>query len=358
MLQKILFTGMASLCLLSIAAAQTAVADTSAPAPSPTKFTGFADVYYRYDFAKTAGNNRTSFTNSHNDFELGMVSAKLEHSLGNVGLVADIGFGKRAEEFAYTDANTRLAIKQLNLFYSFKNGLKITAGNWATHVGYELVDPYLNRNYSMSYMFSYGPFSHTGLKAEKSFGNLGVMFGVANPTDFKSFSSGEKYAIGQLSTVGFDEKLKIWLNYQGGKFNDSSRVNQVDLVLTAALADKFSIGLNGTVASYQFMDNEKEFGDPNNWWGTALYLNFDPKDWFGLTLRSEYYSDAKGLNVFSSVGGGSLIATTLSANFKAGSLTFIPEIRFENATEDIFTDQDGVITGTAMSILMAGVYTF
>ncbi|MCC6727517.1 MAG: porin [Saprospiraceae bacterium] len=349
---------MASLCLLVSATAQTATADTSAPAPSPFKVSGFADVYYRYDFAKTAGNNRTSFTNSHNDFELGMVSAKLEHSLGKVGLLADVGFGRRAEEFAYTDINTRLAIKQLNLSYTTKNGLKLTAGNWATHIGYELVDPFLNRNYSMSYMFSYGPFSHTGIKAEKTFGNWGVMLGMANPTDFKSFAGNEKYVIGQLSTTSANEKIKVYLNYQGGKFNDSSRVKQVDIVLTAALAEKFSLGLNGTAASYQFMDAENEFGDMNTWWGTALYLNFDPKDWFGLTLRSEYFSDTKGLNVFSSVGGGSLIATTLSANFKAGNLIFIPEVRFESASKEIFTDQEDGFTKTATSVLMAAVYTF
>jgi hypothetical protein len=358
MLQKILFTGMASLCLLASTTAQSAAADTSAPAPNPFKFSGFADVYYRYDFAKTAGNNRTSFTNSHNDFELGMVSAKLEHSLGNVGFLADIGFGRRAEEFAYTDINTRLAIKQLNLSYITKGGLKLTAGNWATHIGYELVDPYLNRNYSMSYMFSYGPFSHTGIKAEKTFGNWGAMIGMANPTDFKSFAGNEKYVIGQLSTTGANEAVKVYLNYQGGKFNDSSRVKQVDIVLTAALAEKFSLGMNGTAASYQFKDAEKEFGDMNTWWGAALYLNFDPKAWFGLTLRSEYFSDTKGLNVFGSVGGGSLVATTFSANFKAGNLILIPEVRFESASKEIFTNQEDGFTKTATSLVMAAVYTF
>ena len=38
-------------------------------------------------------------------------------------------------------------------------------GKWATHVGYELVDAYLNRNYSMEYMFSYGPFFSYRLKS-------------------------------------------------------------------------------------------------------------------------------------------------------------------------------------------------
>lgn len=359
MLQKILSVGVGLLCLSASAMGQaTAGADTTAAAPS-TVFTASADMFYRYDFAKTAGNNRTSFTNSHNSFELGMASVKAEHSFGKVGMAADLGFGRRAEEFSYADANTRFAIKQLYLNYTFKNGLKITAGNWATHVGYELVDAYLNRNYSMSYMFSYGPFSHTGIKAEKSFGKLGVMLGVANPTDFKSAIDGGKYLIGQLSTASADEKLKLWLNYQGGKPVDSVKVSQLDLVVTAALAEKFSLGLNGTMASFQFWEKEDDFGSMESWWGTALYLNVDPKDWFGLTLRTEYFSDKKALNVFSGTpDGGSLIATTLSANFKAGNLTLIPELRFENATEDIFSDSDEEASPTAMSVLMAAVYKF
>ena len=76
-------------------------------------FSAWADVYYRYDFGKTAANNKTSFTNSHNSFELGMASVKLEHAIGKVSMVADLGFGKRAEEFSYAEEKTRFAIKQL-----------------------------------------------------------------------------------------------------------------------------------------------------------------------------------------------------------------------------------------------------
>ena len=56
----------------------------------------------------------------------------------------------RAKEFAYTDEGITQAIKQLYVSYSPAEWLKFTAGSWATHVGYELVDPQLNRNYSMS----------------------------------------------------------------------------------------------------------------------------------------------------------------------------------------------------------------
>jgi hypothetical protein len=38
-------------------------------------------------------------------------------------------------------------------------------GNFSTHVGYELIDSKNNINYTVSYMFSNGPFFHTGVKA-------------------------------------------------------------------------------------------------------------------------------------------------------------------------------------------------
>ena len=181
MLRKISVSIIAGLLLSS------AYAQDSAEVKSPLLISGFVDVYYRYNFSNPqseAGtfNNFTSFTNSHNSFELGMASLKLEHSMGKVGFVADLGFGKRAAEFSYNERmtsttvsvpgaidlptdvegditlNNEFAIKQAYVTYAAKDNIKFTAGSWATHVGYELVDAPLNRNYSMSYMFSFGPF--------------------------------------------------------------------------------------------------------------------------------------------------------------------------------------------------------
>ncbi|MEI9809464.1 MAG: outer membrane beta-barrel protein [Bacteroidota bacterium] len=135
-----------------------------------TTISGSVDVYYRYNFlnAKDIGafNNNTSFTNSQNSFELGMASVKIEHSFGKVSGVLDLGVGKRAEEFSYNDrvfsinddgdevsSPTLLAaIKQAYVTYAPSDKVKFTFGKFGTHVGYELLDPQLNRNYSMSYM--------------------------------------------------------------------------------------------------------------------------------------------------------------------------------------------------------------
>ena len=136
-------------------------------------------------------NNYTSFTNSQNSFELGMASIKADHSFGKASATIDLGFGRRAEEFSYgnPDHPTLFAVKQAYLSYAISDKFKLTMGKWATHIGYELPDAYLNRNYSMDYMFSYGPFSHTGLKADIGLGKKSaLMLGVANASDVVSDS--------------------------------------------------------------------------------------------------------------------------------------------------------------------------
>ena len=109
---------------------ETPVAEITEPAEKTPAFTfsGSADVYYRYAFDKTRANNFTSFTNSHNSFELGMASVKLEYKNSKVGMVADLGFGKRAQEFSYADNGIVQAIKQLYVTYAPADWIKFTAG--------------------------------------------------------------------------------------------------------------------------------------------------------------------------------------------------------------------------------------
>src|SRR5215813_12582066 len=176
---------------------------------------GSVDAYYRYNFhnAKDSGytNNYTSFTNSQNSFELGMASIKGDYSIGKVDGVLDLGFGKRAEEFSYNDQGTVVAIKQAYVSYAPNDKVKFTMGKWFTHVGYEVPDAYLNRNYSMDYMFSYGPFFHMGIKADVTAnGNFGFMVGVANPTDFTTASFAKKNFIAQVHLATSNSKMNAY----------------------------------------------------------------------------------------------------------------------------------------------------
>jgi hypothetical protein len=352
MIRKIL-TSTFGLAALTCASAQ------DSTKVSPFKFTGSADVYYRYNVHNPTTdhyNNYTSFTNAHNSFEIGMISLKAEHSVGKVSMVADVGFGQRAQDFSYNDDNTKFAVKQLYVTYAPSSKLKLTMGSWATHVGYEVVDAYMNRNYSMSYMFSYGPFFHTGIKGEYALSKKStLMLGITNPSDLKSASGMPKTMIGQFATATKDDKLKLYLNFQGGKVNDSSRLEQGDVVINYALAKKFGIGFNATYQARQGKVISK-WNDQNSWWGTALYLNIDPVPWFGLTLREEYLNDEKSVLGFD----GNILATTLSANFKIKNLVIIPEVRLDNSSYSpgIFYKHDGTPTKSTGSFILAAVYSF
>lgn len=163
--------------------------------------------------------------------------------------------------------------------------------------------------------------------------------------------------IAQYSLAATDN-IKLYLNYVGGKAPDTSKVNQFDAVVTAKVNDKFNIGFNGTVNSTQTWDGTKN-SDGKSWWGSALYLNYDPQSWLGLTLRGEYFNDDNQLKMFSAApAGGNIFATTLSANFKVGGFLFIPEFRVDNASESIFVDKDGAAKKTAGNFLLAAIYSF
>ncbi len=370
MLQKI-FVAALSLLSYSFAKAQTAsvridTTATAAPAEDDKKeptlsITGSVDAYYRNDLSDVKTNSYTSFTPLHNSFALGMASIKFEHKGKKVTAVADLGFGPRARDFSYTDDGITQAIKQAYVSYAPADWVKFTMGTWGTHVGYELLDPQLNRNYTMSYMFTNGPFSHTGFKAEFTKGKSGFMIGVANPTDFRIPPEGlinKKSLLAQYSFAASDN-LKFFLNYVGGQNPDTSKTNQFDAVITAKVSDKFNVGFNGTVNSTQLWDGTKNI-ESKSWWGSALYLNFDPQSWFGLTLRGELFSDKNQFKAFSSASeGGSIFATTLSANFKTGGFIFIPEFRLDNANKKVlFTNKDGDLTKSAASFIFAAIYSF
>ena len=352
-----------AIAILFLLMAQASMAQDSTKA---LLISGSVDGYYRYNFANNPANtnNKTSFTNSQNSFALGMASVRADATAlsGKVTATADLGFGKRAEEFSYYEAASKSSlayVKQLYVTYALSSKLKITAGKFATHVGYEVLDAPLNRNYSMSYMFTNGPFSHTGVKLDLTAGQIGLMAGIANFLDETESTNPIKTFIAQVSGATKDGKLKVYLNYSGlfgstGGLNPLSlkSLSQLDLVVNGVVSSKFNIGFNGTVQSRQQIASAPSAS--GQWYGAALYLNVDPTATVGLTLRSEYISDSKIIYY----GTKNIFANTLSLNYKVGPFTLIPELRVESSQSAIYSKNDGTGSKSTATALLAAVYKF
>lgn len=331
----------------------------AAEAEAPkTVFGGNLDTYYKFDASRRVDQGLTSFTSgTHNSFELGMASINAAHEFGKAKVYVDLGFGKRAEEFTYAAAgtNSTILIKEAYLSYQAMEGLEVTMGSFATHVGYELLNAVDNRNYSMSYAFSYGPFLNTGIKANYTKDSFNFMLGVSNPTDFRSAMVAGSTQKTIISQVGYStDDTGIYLNYTGGSTNPNlDNTHQVDLVVTQKLDEEFSAGLNATYKSA----TKDGVSKSANWFSTVGYLNYDYSDKLGLTYRAEYFGDKDGLATFGSVGGANVFANTLSFNIKEGNLVIIPEIRIDSASEKVFIFDDKPSKMNAYFIL-ATAYRF
>nr|WP_314896002.1 outer membrane beta-barrel protein [uncultured Flavobacterium sp.] len=330
-------------------------AQETTPAPATT-FAGSADMYYKYDFSNQQGNGLTSFTGSHNSFELGMASIEASHKMGKASVFVDLGFGSRASEFTYNDAANTFMIKQLNFTYEFSDKFKMIAGSFGTHIGYELLDAVDNKNYSMSYAFTNGPFFNTGVKAQYTSGKFSIMAGVTNPTDFKSAldaGSTQKTFIGQLGYVG--DTGSAYFNVTSGSVNPVSdkNVTQFDFVGSKKLSDAFSLGFNGT---YAMVADDFDSNLEGEWFSLVGYASYAVKENVSLAYRLEYFDDKDALSA--NAIGGNILGNTLSLNYKVGNFTIIPEIRYDSSSVDVFSDSDALPTGSNAYVLLATTYTF
>lgn len=347
MKKAILFLG------LALTASITFAQETPAPA---TTFAGSADMYYKYDFSNQQGNSLTSFTGAHNSFELGMASIEASHKMGKASVFVDLGFGSRASEFTYNDAANTFMIKQLNFTYEFSDNFKVIAGSFGTHIGYELLDAVDNKNYSMSYAFTNGPFFNTGIKAQYTAGKFSIMAGVANPTDFKSAldaGSTQKTFIGQLGYVGGSGSA--YFNVTSGSVNPVSAKNitQFDFVGSKKITEALSLGVNGT---YTIVADDFDNSLDGEWFSLVGYASYAIKENLSLAYRLEYFDDKNALST--SAIGGNVFGNTLSLNYKSGNLTFIPEIRIDNSSVNSFSNSDALPTGSNAYVLLATTYSF
>jgi len=322
--------------------------------PTPLIIRGAVDAYYMSGKAPL----RTSFTpGSNNAFSLGMANLIFTKE-GKIGFCADLAFGPRAEgaNIGYdVNGNTLTLIKQLYVTYSPFEALKFTMGNFSTFYGYEVIDAPLNVNYSTSYLFSNGPFFHTGLKANVALSDkFGAMIGVFGDTDTKIEKTKGKHVGAQLSYI--NGKLSTYFNYLGGRFAEKTETtpeiksHQIDVTATFQATDKFALGLN---AAKRYLSGIKQ-----SWGGVALYAKYAFSDSFLFAVRAETITDKNGF--LFAAQDNSILALTFSGNINiAGNLRLIPELRFDNAkAKGTFTSYDGEALKASQVFLLAAVYNF
>ncbi len=122
---------------------------------------GSVDTYFRGNIS--GGNYDTapgsSFANQPG-FALGMINLVAGYEGEKVGFVADMVYGPRGADAVFgSPAGSAQIVNQLYAYWNVSEKVTFTLGNFNTFLGYEVISPTANFNYSTSYLFSYGPFS-------------------------------------------------------------------------------------------------------------------------------------------------------------------------------------------------------
>lgn len=318
--------------LLLVSLTTIAVAQEDAPALS---ISGTVDAYFQTNLSAPddAGQSfGTSFADE-TGFALGMANLVAAYDMGSTGVVADVVFGPRGDA-----AVGGYNLNQLYAYWNVNETTTLTMGRWNTYLGYEVISPAGNFNYSTSYMFSSGPFSMVGLKADFALSDdFSLMLAVMNPTDVNNNAIGG-YSLGaQLGYKGQylnlyaddDEVLGFEIDYTGG-FD---------------LSDDVFLGIN---AAYQTMEDA-------GFYGVALYPQYTVSDSFALGLRGELF----GYHDDTDDDLPSVFATTITGSYSVENLTIKPEIRMDAWSEsEPYLDNDGLASDSLSAFAIAVIYAF
>jgi hypothetical protein len=304
---------------------------------------GSVDAYYQTYL--TAPDNvgagfGTAFAGQ-SGFALGMGNLIASYEGEKAGAVLDLVTGPRGAGATFNSDIVDGIVNQAYVYWNVSEGTTLTFGRFNTFLGYEVISPAANFNYSTSYLFSSGPFSHMGIKADFALSeDFSLMLAITNPWDVNDTSMTGEYALG--AQLGYKGQF-LNLYYDSGS-NDGLGF-EVDYTGGFDLSDTFFMGIN---AAYN--DN-----DGAGFYGAALYPQVATSDSFSVGLRGEYFGyHAEDLDDLPSV-----FAATLTGSYTVDNLIIKPEIRLDSwSNDEPFVDNDGVASDNLAAFTLAAIYSF
>jgi hypothetical protein len=347
---------------------------------------GSIDTYFHQSFKTVEQAPRTSFANLPG-FSLGMINLVIDYSERKAGVVADLVFGPRGSDAIFNAPLHRNSqgggsahlINQMYVYYKVSRNLRLNAGQFNTFLGYESISPVKNVHYSTSYIFSFGPFNHTGVWADINL-QRGWTAKVAlmNPTDFTEYNPFGTYTVGgQLSFIHNGRTVTLNATYgdPDGHLQARDSVGarslgkalQLDFTSSFHVGGKYSVAISSTMRNIgagqvKINMNDKMPLEKSGYCGFALYQRLTISRESCMALRTEYFSEFnKGvgaLGMYNNAQAASVMAFTLSGNLCNSNFRFIPEVRLDKTSTGCFRNSaTGKATTQMFSVNAAVVYT-
>lgn len=333
-------------------------------ADSGLTVSGYAEVYYIYDFNKPADNTRPGFIYSHNRhnevaLNLGMLKASYSAARvrGNLALMAG----------TYANANLGAEPGVLKNIYEANVGVKLSAkkelwvdaGIFPSHIGFESAigkdcatltrslmaenSPYYEAGAKLSYTSDNSKWFLSALvlngwqRMQRVDGNSLLSFGTQI-----TFMPGDRWTINSSTFIGADTP-------------DAERRMRYfhDLYVIAKPSDKLAI-----TAGLDIGGEEKSVDDSdlNTWWTAVAIVQVAVSEKWKVAARGEYYDDAQNVIVASPVSGFKTSGVSVNADHQfTDHLVWRVEVRGFFSPDPVFEEGGGftdnnVFAGTSLAL--------
>jgi hypothetical protein len=339
--------------------------DTSA---SAFTLSGYAEVYYAYDFGQPDNHNRPSFLyshNRHNEFNLNLGFVKGAYTSdrlrGNLAIAAG----------TYMNANYAAEPGVLKNIFEANGGVKVSknsnlwldAGIFASHIGFESAiskdcwgltrsilaenSPYYESGAKLTYISNNSKWLLSGLwlngwqHIQRPDGNNTPAFGTQI-----TFTPSDKVTLNYSTFIGNDKpdefkQMRYFHNlYAMVHFTDHLHVT-----------GGFDFGMEQTA---------KGSSDYNNWYSPVLIVKVILNDTWAVVGRAEYYADENGVIIATGTENGfktTGFSLNLDCKVRQNAVWRI-EGRMLSSEDDIFTDNDGGATNSNTAVTTSLAISF
>jgi hypothetical protein len=384
-----------TLLLSSLAHAQDAApppAEEAEPAAPTVNLALFADTYVSYNSSQSgsavpyhrAYDNNTPYDpnakfpssvgpdgevipggfGARNGFGLSVVGLDASFDTGTVGVTAFLRFGPSVPIFYLNDFGVAGLDSILGGYVTVKPvpELVIDAGYFGTIYGAEVLENYINFNYTRGALYyAMQPFYHFGAKAAYTLSDTVTVRAmvvngandIVDENDAPAF--GLQLALNDLGGV-FD--LAVGGFYETGDDSTWGIETFFDTVATLTLGDLT------VLANFDYNINRGADGaDDLSYWGVMGTVAYSLTPEVGLALRGEYLSDADNA-LWRRIDGATidpdfnLVTLTGTIDYKPfDHIILRPEFRYETAADAIYADSDGAPTDSWYTAVLGLIAT-
>ncbi len=285
---------------------------------NPLSITGYAEVYYQYDFNKPSDGNRPAFIyshNRHNEFTLNLGFVKGTYSTERVrsNLAIATGTYMNANYVAEPGVLKNIFEGNVGIRLSKKKNLWLDAGILPSHIGFESAVSKDCQTLTRSILAENSPYFEAGAKLTYTTDNAKWTISGMALNGWQRITRVSGNSLMSWGTqLQFKPSDKVLLNYStfiGTDKPDSARLSRFfhDIYGSFTLSNKIDLTLGFDIGT------EEKISDANNkntWYAPVCILKYSINNKLAIAGRAEHYNDKNGViistgtpNGFQATGG-------------------------------------------------------